>query len=86
MLNLYANIFGLGNPVELLLIGGVVLLLFGPKKLPELARSLGRSAGELKKGLDETKEQFNASMNAEATTPAAIEGEKKPAAETTVAK
>lgn len=31
----------------------ILLLLFGAKKLPELARSLGNSAGELKKGLDE---------------------------------
>ncbi|MEU7476406.1 Sec-independent protein translocase subunit TatA [Lentzea sp. NPDC042327] len=33
---------------ELLIIGAVVLLLFGSKKLPEMARSLGRSAKILK--------------------------------------
>ncbi|MFD9734503.1 Sec-independent protein translocase subunit TatA [Umezawaea sp. NPDC059074] len=33
---------------ELLIIAGVIVLLFGSKKLPEMARSLGRSARILK--------------------------------------
>jgi sec-independent protein translocase protein TatA len=40
----------LGAP-ELLLILLIVLLLFGGRKLPELARSVGSSLGELRKGL-----------------------------------
>lgn len=43
---------GIGPP-ELLLIAGVLILLFGAKKLPEMARSLGKAKGEFKKGLDE---------------------------------
>ena len=46
------DILGLGTP-ELLLILVILLLLFGATKLPKLARSIGQSAGELKKGLDE---------------------------------
>jgi sec-independent protein translocase protein TatA len=38
---------------ELLLILLIVLLLFGSKKLPDLARSLGRSLSEFKKGREE---------------------------------
>ncbi|HEX9122464.1 MAG TPA: twin-arginine translocase TatA/TatE family subunit [Actinomycetota bacterium] len=38
---------------ELLIVLGVVVLLFGAKKLPELARSLGRSASEFKAGMRE---------------------------------
>jgi sec-independent protein translocase protein TatA len=38
---------------ELLIVLGVVVLLFGAKKLPELARSLGRSSSEFKRGLEE---------------------------------
>ena len=38
---------------EWLVVAGVVLLLFGAKKLPELARSLGRSSREFKRGLQE---------------------------------
>ncbi len=38
---------------ELLLIGVIALLLFGPKKLPELGRSLGDAIRGFKKGLNE---------------------------------
>jgi len=37
---------------DLLIILAVVLLLFGAKKLPELSKSLGQSAHELRKGLN----------------------------------
>ncbi len=36
------NIFGIGLP-EMLLILGIALLIFGPKKLPEIGRSLGKA-------------------------------------------
>lgn len=43
--------FGL-RPGELILILLVIILLFGAKKLPDLARSLGASAKEFRKGID----------------------------------
>lgn len=43
---------GLGWP-ELIIILVVLLVLFGAKRLPELARSLGSSVKELQKGLDD---------------------------------
>jgi sec-independent protein translocase protein TatA len=45
------GIFGLGAP-ELIIILVILLLLFGGKKLPELAKSLGSSVAELKKGVN----------------------------------
>jgi len=42
----------LGGP-ELFLIFLAIILLFGAKKLPELARGLGRSLGEFRKAKDE---------------------------------
>jgi len=38
---------------ELLLIGGMALLLFGGKKLPEMMRGLGQGVREFKKGVNE---------------------------------
>ena len=34
---------------EMLLIGGVILLVFGPKDLPKIARNLGRALNEIKR-------------------------------------
>ena len=38
---------------ELLIIGGVIVLLFGATALPKLARSLGKAKKEYEKGLRE---------------------------------
>ena len=43
---------GLGMP-EAILILVVILLLFGGKRIPDLARSLGQSLSEFRKGRDE---------------------------------
>lgn len=42
--------FGLGTP-ELIIILVIILVIFGGSQLPKLARSLGTSAKELRKGL-----------------------------------
>ncbi|PQP34168.1 hypothetical protein C6A37_09175 [Desulfobacteraceae bacterium SEEP-SAG9] len=68
----------MGMP-ELILIMVVALIVIGPKKLPDLAKSLGRALGEFKKatrefketieldhGLDDVKKTFNA-MNKDIT-------------------
>lgn len=45
---------------ELLLIGGLALLVFGGKKVPEMMRGLGRGVKEFKKGMKEGEEILNA--------------------------
>lgn len=48
--------FNLGLP-ELLVIGAAALLFFGPKRLPELAKSLGKGIRDFKKALDGSEEE-----------------------------
>ncbi len=50
--------FGLGGQ-ELLLILFIVLLFFGPSKLPELARGLGKGMREFKKAQSDLEHEFN---------------------------
>jgi sec-independent protein translocase protein TatA len=51
----------LGLP-ELLFIFVLALLIFGPKKLPEIGRTLGKGMSEFKKASSELKRSFNAEM------------------------
>ena len=43
--------FNLGLP-EIIIIGAAALLVFGPKRLPELAKSLGKGIRDFKKALE----------------------------------
>lgn len=56
--------FGLGYQ-ELLLILLIVMVLFGASRLPELARSIGSSVKEFKKGVNEVKEDVSAATKEE---------------------
>ncbi len=74
----------LGMP-EIIIILLIVLLLFGPKKLPELARGLGQSVREFKKGANDIKQEFEQVVNEEPAKPepqAAAPAEKKAEAPT----
>jgi len=51
----YIGVMGLPGGSEIILIIFIILLLFGAKKLPDLARSMGKSLGEFKKGQQESE-------------------------------
>ena len=53
------------GPTELIIVLVILVLLFGARKLPELARGLGASAKEFKKGLSDDKEEAKDTKPAE---------------------
>jgi sec-independent protein translocase protein TatA len=63
-------LFGIGA-TELLLIILVIVLLFGSRKIPEIARGLGRSMSEFKKGMREGEEESGEGEKKNSTTPPA---------------
>jgi sec-independent protein translocase protein TatA len=44
---------GIGNPVHLMFIAAVALIVLGPKRLPDLVRSLGNGIREFRESLNE---------------------------------
>ena len=50
---------------ELLIILVVVLLLFGPRRLPEMAKGLGQSVREFRKGLRDMRNDIDEELSAE---------------------
>ena len=57
-------------PIEWLIIAVIVLVLFGSaKKIPELARNLGRATGEFKRGQAELQNEIQKAFNSPAPTP-----------------
>jgi sec-independent protein translocase protein TatA len=56
--------FGNVGPAELILIFVIALLVFGPKKLPEIGRSVGRALREFKKTSEEIKGRIEEEIEA----------------------
>ena len=60
-----ASLFNLAGP-DLVIILGIVLLLFGAKKLPELARGMGQAVREFSKAKDEFEREVTRPVPPEA--------------------
>jgi sec-independent protein translocase protein TatA len=82
--------FGSIGMPELIIIFVIALIIFGPRKLPELGRSLGKSLAEFKKASNELKSTLEEEIRLEETrstfeaSKAAAEAAKATAAATTI--
>ncbi len=60
---------------ELLLIGGLALLLFGGKKLPEMMRGLGQGVRQFKEGMKDVQDAINKEGDVEEKTATEQKGQ-----------
>jgi sec-independent protein translocase protein TatA len=75
------NVFGVG-PTEIFIVLIVILVLFGPDRLPELAKKIGGASKEIRDNLNTVNEQMNTALEGsmEADKARMIKpGETKPA-------
>lgn len=56
--------FGLG-PTELVIILVIALIIFGPKRLPEMGKAIGKAINEFKRSSQEIQEQVTKSVSLE---------------------
>jgi sec-independent protein translocase protein TatA len=80
---------GLFQPMHLIIILAIALIIFGPGKLPELGKGLGRSINEFKKAMSDVTNDIDVTHEVtetpkEATSPTAMEMEQETASKETV--
>jgi sec-independent protein translocase protein TatA len=64
------------SPVDTAVICGLALLLFGPKKFPEIGRALGQGLGNFKRALSDASDEMKQAMKVEDKPPAGEEEHK----------
>ena len=69
--------FGLG-PTELIIVFLLIIILFGAKRLPELARSLGRSIKEFKHATQGLKDEFDIDKIEDKAPKQSVKTQEKP--------
>jgi len=67
--------FGIGMP-EMIMILVVALIVIGPKKLPDLAKSLGRALGEFKRATSDLKTSIDLESEFKKSVPSAFDDAK----------
>ena len=53
------------GPLEIIIVAAIALIVFGPQKLPEMARTIGRFMTEMRRMASEVKSEFDAGLAAD---------------------
>ena len=53
------------GPLEILLVAVVALIVFGPERLPEIARTIGKTASELRRMASEVRDEFQVGLDSD---------------------
>ena len=67
------------GPLEILVVSAVALIVFGPDKLPEIARTVGRAASELRRMATEVRSEFEMGIEDESDARPEPQAEPEPA-------
>jgi len=67
------------GPAEILVILVVALIVFGPKRLPEVGRQVGSAMRELRKMQDSVRHEIHGVLHSDVTPPDSSNGSKPPA-------
>jgi sec-independent protein translocase protein TatA len=59
----------LNSPVDIALLFGVALLIFGPKKLPEIGKALGQGLGNFKRSISDAQDEVKSAIKAAEDKP-----------------
>lgn len=73
--------FGLGLP-EIVIILVIVLIIFGPSKLPQLGKALGEGIRSIRKGTEDTESEPTKTVEKTAEKPAEKPAEEKKSSDT----
>ncbi len=68
-----ATMIGFPGPMELIIVFAIILFFFGAKKMPDMARSLGKAIGEFKR----TQNDIKSGLEEDASISPAEESESK---------
>lgn len=53
------------GPLEIMLVAVIALIVFGPQRLPEIARSLGKGIAEFRRQASDIKSEFQSSLDSD---------------------
>jgi sec-independent protein translocase protein TatA len=66
------------GPVEIVVVAAIALIVFGPERLPEIARNIGKAIQELRRMASDVREEFDLTIEEETPPKRTTEPESPP--------